>query len=541
MKIFIKTGILFIFFIGFYQKSISQSFDVKWAEKASILDSYEDAVEVENGKFVVLKLENLNSFKAKYKNTKASLILINEDCKIIVEKEKENDPNNTTFISLKKIGKNLLQFYQIFDEATKSTILYVETINQKSLIVENLKKIGSFSAFNVNNYAEIKIKQSNDGSRILILVTIPDGLYTSKKLFLYVFNDDFNKEWEQEVNLPFEKHYRVFEDFCISNQGKAYLSFRSSYKAFDLKHKVKDLNNFLSILTFTKDTTIKEKEILTKLENCYLRGSYLVLTEKDELLKVAGLWEPLRKKEDVFQEGIFYSFIETKTGEIRSKNFVRFDEDLIKLVSIDGFANNKTKNFGLDPYYNSKGIIARKNGSIDLICEYSREHSYSSYSGKNFEKFDYFTDSWIYGTLVNINISQSGKVVFTRIPKTLSNLNNSYLSSFDRPLPNIYGSYPLVQNDTLIYFYNDSKENIVKDLSKETDIVKDFNKVTLVTSIIYPDGNFVRKLASVNNIEDFCTMPIKFTRLNESVIFLQSSQLKNGKYKPRFGIMKIKF
>jgi hypothetical protein len=140
------------------------------------------------------------------------------------------------------------------------------------------------------------------------------------------------------------------------------------------------------------------------------------------------------------------------------------------------------------------------------------------------------TYTYYYGDIVNTNISENGKAIFTRIPKNQIQVNSTLFVGF----------YPIVYKDKLVFLYNDDKDNVDRDIAKKPDDVRNFKRSIFMATTVDAKGNLSRQQVYSHLEEDYITIPRKIRKITEFEYLVTSDLLKIFKKRMRFGVMKLK-
>jgi hypothetical protein len=133
------------------------------------------------------------------------------------------------------------------------------------------------------------------------------------------------------------------------------------------------------------------------------------------------------------------------------------------------------------------------------------------------------------GSILDANV-KNDKVVYTRIPKYgVYPYTNGALSS----------RFTIFNND-LIFFYNDDKDNLKRELSEKPNALTNPKDAVLVAAIVKPDGSLTRQL--VMDYEDnFTTSIFSIQVINSSKILLSLEKFQGmGSQKSKFGVITIR-
>jgi hypothetical protein len=500
----------------------AQSIEVKWDEPKITYEYNAGAAETEEGNIILLKMISTSTIFNSKNKAKASIILKNPELKIINKREYEAQDNNTSIISLSKIGRNIFLIYQVYDEKAKFTSFYADKFDQNSLRIIEKIKLGSFQSYSETNQATIKFTESNDKTKFSAFVINSTGTKNEYKSSVFTYDTELNILWTKQVNSNNSKYFNP-SNFLVSNNGIVYLS--SVFKFEEVKDNNKDKSGSYEFEVITLSEK-EDKRANVNVTGVYIDFHHLLLDKKEETLTLLGFYQKLEGKN---RTGIWYKKIGLKNSKTYNLVLQEFEKKLLSLVKIDEFANDE-KDAGLDPKYQIVYIGERPNGSIDITSEFRIGNS-----GKTIFSSDnsYSSTSFYYGTIINTNIGLDGKLINTRVPKAQSfETNNLGDGSF-------IGFYPLLIGNNLHFIYNDCKSNFEQDLSKKVASIGKYKDAILVDSKIDTNGILTRNIAREVDKESYTTSPLKFIKISEKTIFIEGKRTKRFDDRTRYGIINI--
>jgi hypothetical protein len=531
MKKYFNVLAVFILLTAIQSNSFAQSFDVKWGDKNRMNKVFDDAVQVDGGKSIVLRKEYSGGGMFSNVKTKIAFLLIDANSESLLEREYEADEKNTSYRGFKKYGNNIFFTYQVYDKETKLTTLYGEKIDPKTLKTLEKVNIGSFESDSKSDQAPISLQLSQDSSKALLLVEAPDRKKENRKFYISVLNTDLKKIWSKEVELPYTQKFIYIMHSSISDEGKVYVSVKHYDKEVS-KESVRENGSKVpayvyKILIYAQNA--KEKEIALNMDENFVDQSILSFNRNSGIVTVGGTYKQKLKGKI---NGVFYASLDAKTDVITSPKLVPFDADILAKIDKDGFASDNEKDPGLDKYYRIVHVAKRPNGSIDLVCEY-RYFSSTYYMGSQ-GRSSYWLYTYQYGTILNTNIDKTGKAIFTRVPK------NQKFQARDFNFDGFLSFFPMVYKDNLILLFNDDKDNIDRDLDRKPDDIMNFKSSVLAAATIDTKGGLTRQALFSNDEEDYICIPMQFSKIDNNSILVVSDLFKTFKRRTRYGVMKIK-
>jgi hypothetical protein len=504
--------------------SQAQKFDVKWGEKAKLFkNDYSDAVEVSKGNSIVLHIVSKAGMFQSGK-TKYFLKLVDKEYEPITETEIEFEQSYVSDVHFEKFKNAIYLFYSGYNKSDKTTSSYAVKIDPVKATMGKTTTLGTFESDKMSDQADISIQVSNDSSKIMVFAEGPERKKENKKYFIGVFDNELNKIWKREVELPIQEKYIYIYDKDFTDDGNVYVALKH-YDKEVTKQSVREEGKKVPsyVYKLIKYNEKEDKEIKFDLSNNFIQGTKIIYNNQG-LLSIAGLY---KKKHNGNITGVFYTTLNPKTNEISNKKMVDFDAEIIRLIDKDGFGSDKESDPGLDPEFRINFIINRDNGSVDLVCEYYQLIIYTTTTQRGGTQTTY---RYQYGDILNTNISKDGKITFTRVPK------NQKFSNYNA----FMGYYALPYKDKLVLIYNDDKDNVDRDLEKKPDDVMKFNKSALVAATIDSKGNLTREAIADNDDEDYVPGPRFMKKSSATKYLITADLLKIFKRKTRIGTIEIK-
>jgi len=507
----------------------AQTFDVSWGDNAKLKYDFDDAVPLANGNTLILKLETKNKVSFFGGNTvyKPSLMLVDKDMETLKEVDIEvEEGKNAIYKGFEKYGKNIFFVYNAYDKSDKTTSVYALKVNENTLATSARITLGTYQSDNRGDQAESVYKLSSDSSKVLLFVEGPERRKENKKYYVGVFDTDLKKLWSRDIELPILEKYIAIYDEDVTNDGKVFVAIKHYDKEVTRQTVREDGDKVPSyvykLLVYSKESE-KEKEILFDLNKNFIEGTKLIY-DKNGTVTAAGLY---KKKHNGNITGAFFANFDANSSEVKNPKMVEFPQDMIRLVDKDNFGSDKESDPGLYSNFKIRHIMARSNGSVDLISEYYRLVITTTTSPRGGTTTYY---NYTYGDIVNTNIDKTGKASFTRIPKNQKYTNSSVF----------LGYYPLVYKDKLVLLYNDDKDNVDRDLEKKPDDVMKFKRSVFVAATIDAKGDLTRQVIYSNDDENYITIPTNTTRITDTRYLITSDLIKLFKKRTRFGVMAMK-
>ena len=179
--------------------------------------------------------------------------------------------------------------------------------------------------------------------------------------------------------------------------------------------------------------------------------------------------------------GVFKQSFDSDNFKFDRVTKTPFSKDIVNLLEIDGWAYNKSKNYGL-----SEGIVLEpfilSDGTLNLVGEFKSKNSPGD-KGGNYENT---------GSIFIARFDTEG-TVFTRIPKFRIVTSGGFRDSY----------HVFEYQNKLVIFYNDNASSLKLDLSKKP--VRSFNYANsiFVAATINEKGDFNRKIVADVDKDDY--------------------------------------
>ncbi|MEO6682762.1 MAG: hypothetical protein ABIN48_08030 [Ginsengibacter sp.] len=525
MSPLLQLRISFVFVMILSSLTINaQIFNLSWADETKMKYDFDDAVHLDDGEMLVLKLKEKKNF-GRLPTSIPVLMLVNDKKETIRENELPVGENYPVFVGLEKLGKHIYLVYENFDFLKRITTVYFIEINLSDLTYGTKKEISSYKGQRMQYGTPYKFSLSPDTSKFMVFVELPQKLRNNEQFSITVFDNALKEIWNQEVELPVRYKFITIYDQEISNEGNVFVSLKQYEKELSGKKSGEDEDGFspysFKIFSFSKDRK-QNKEVLLKLDGKFVHGAKLAYNENGTVT-AAGLYKNVHNGSI---SGAFFTSFEAVNPVIAKPKIVPFPKDLIVQMIKDGFGGKKSDP-GLSTYFKTKHILIRNNGSVDMISEYFKEIEFVTTNIVSGNRS--IADNTSFGSIINVNIEESGSVVFTRIPK-----NQGVLG-----IEPYAGYYPLILNDKLIIVYNDSKNSLTRDLGQKPSVINNYKKSVLIAGIIDEKGILTRQSIYENNDEDFITVPRHMSKISESNYLITANYNKLTKKRTRYGILKV--
>lgn len=433
--------------------------------------------------------------------------------------------------------KNLIYLMSSkYDKDSKSTNYSAQPVNVSTLNPEGaLINFGSFDAtrggglFASTTESTVKFIQSKDSSKLLVFAMTPYNKKENEKYYMAVYDDNMKKIWEKTVELPYQDKFVVLHDYFVTNKGEVGVLFKH-YDQEVTKESVKvdgeRVPAYKTKLLIYNNTNTAPPEIVLNVNNKFVNNLDLT-TDATDNLTLFGLY---KTKESGHVTGYFITSIDRKTNAVSLKKMEAFPQELLELIDEDDQASKKEKDPGLQAFFQLRDVLQRDNGSLDYILEYYRKDEHTTQNNRGYSR-TYYT--YALGDIIDINVTPNGKTTFVRVPKMQYSADWWPFSSF----------VALTVKNKLYLFYNDDKDNIVRDLTKKPERCTNFGKSTFTMTTIDEKGEFTRGALFSNKDMDITNFTTYCKRLSKNKINLYATKINASIFtasKDMLGCLEIK-
>ena len=461
-----------------------------------------------------------------YKNSGS----INEKAKFFIEKY-DYQLKLVKSIDLDEILERAGYEYHFIDYQNKKIQLYITQYNydQKSRALftqeidqESLLPIGEPIELHRNN----DLKSSNFKGELYASSVSPNERYNflliesdikdkdSRNLVLLSFDQDFNKMWETELNIPFPKKYVDVMSVKIDNFNQAHILVK-------IKNEVNPQLYQLKIYSIIDEGGVT-KEMMLNVPDRHLSNIQTASFNENELV-CAGFYS---NKQYSSIAGTFYFKLDFVHQQILEEKYSEFEIDFITLFMSDKNAKKMEKKDkkGKDvemPDYKLDELIIKEDGSILLIAEQFRIDVVTSYYGQyGASTTTYYFN---YNDIIVVNYSKAGDVQWmTKVPKAQRTAGDE----------GFYSSYSMImQDDNLYFIYNDNLDNfLLDDVKKIRNYVPTSTNSATMISHIDQDGKHKKEVLLYNQQLDAVVKPTISRHLSRNEIILYAHRGSNQNF-----------
>lgn len=512
----------------------AQKVTVTWGEEGKKELEYVSLVKGQGSDMVKLCFETHGGggFFAKKKTITPILSRYNNKLAQVGEEEYGADDKDISFNTLLSVKGKIFMFTSQYDKDSKSTNFYCQPINSTSLKAEGgVISLGSFDAINKTSQTTVGFQVSKDSSKILMFGLAPYRKNENETYYMAVYDNTMKKQWDNTVSLPYPDKFIKVLSSIVTNDGKVGVIIKH-YDQEVTKESVKGdgsrMPSYKVKFLLYEAKNNKPGEYVLDLKDKFVHEIRLTNDNNNNFM-LFGLY---KSNHNGYINGYFLTTIDKQTKAVTLNKMEAFPEDLIELIKKDKQASDRESDPGLHTQFTLADIIDRGDGSKDYLVEYYKSELIVNnyYDGHSW----HYSSYWLYhyGDIIDINGRETGKTVFTRIPK-LQISKEKVLYSHFKALP---------YKDKLLLFYNDDRDNVDRDLSKRPDDVVKFGRSILMMATIDNKGTITRESLYDHRKMDLTTCVNECCILDNSHIGLYA--LKGGgvfsSAKDMIGILEVK-
>ncbi|MBL4709445.1 MAG: hypothetical protein JKY48_13490 [Flavobacteriales bacterium] len=446
-----------------------------------------------------------------------------------------------SYQAVTEVNGEILLFSTILDKGSKTNLLFVQTLNKKTLKPSSiLKKIGEIDYENGSkrNSGSFRYEVSNNKKKILIYYKLPYEKGGKEKVSYHIYDSKLNLLWEKDLTLPYKQELFTVFDYEVRENGDLYLLSRI------YKDKVREVRNgkpnyeYLIIAYTDKGNSVTEFPIAIK--EHFLRDMQIAVNKNGDII-CGGFYSEnqvsISKRANAFEQnsistnssikGSYFLKIDGKTKEIISKSFKEFGLDFITENLTDRqekkVKRKKAKGKRVELYqYALDNIVLREDGGAILVGEqyYVQITTTTNSQGQTNTSYHYF-----YNDIILVKLSPSGEIDWTeKIAKRQHTVNDG----------GFYSSYSLsVVNDNLYFVFNDNIKNLFgntysgKDKGKIKYFTKKAKESVAVLVEVDGDGRQVKEALFSAKETDLLIRPKVCEQTSDNELIIYGQKRKN--------------
>jgi len=502
--------------LGLYSQSKSKDVSVKWGEelKESKKSSLSDIVGFDETGFYALSGKQSGIYVA---NIKYTVSHFSSDVKLKTEVELEikDDKKDMEFEFIVQMDKKLYVFASLADKKANLNNLYVQSINKKTLQLNNDRKKIAEIPYESKLYKDrgsFNYKLSRDSSKINIFYNLPYEKNENEKFGFHVLDDQMNEIWSNNVVLPYTDELFVIESHIIDIEGNVHILGKKYEEKLKSTRKG-EVNYDHLIISYYKGES-SAREYVVKMEGKYLNEMKIEMNDDKEII-CAGFYS---NRGTSGADGSYFLKIDIDSKEIVVNNFKEFGLDFIT-QNMSNKEEKKTKKKEakgkeVELYsYDIDDMIMNDDGSIYLIGEQYYEYQTTTTSTTNGNTSTKTTYHYVYKDIIVVNIDFQGNIVWAeKVGKSQHTRNDN----------GFFSSYVLsISRDNLYFIFNDNPENLkvnqrgkdFKDFTKKKDSI-------IVLVKMDSDGNSTRKALFTAKDAEVLTRPKVCEQVSEDELIL---------------------
>ena len=444
----------------------------------------------------------------------------------LTEKELFASEKDVNFNSLYNLKGSLVMFTKKYDKDDKFSTFHATLIDPVTLAVTGTKELGKFDAISKKNQADIKISSSPDSGTVLVFANAPYMKNENEKFFISVWDSKMNKQWDKMITLPYADKYVAVDEFRVSNEGDVYVMCKHYDKETN-RERVKEDGKVVpsykyKVFIYGKDGSAPTEHTMD-FQSKFVHDVSLQFNADGNILML-GLYNNVYNSN---VSGTFMAMFDKNTKLVNVKKMDPFPmDDLIYMAWKDGCGSHQEKNPGLFSAFKIIGTNKRNDGSLDLITEYNYMYIYRSTSSYGYVEYPVY----IARDIVIINYKKDGKVVYTRVPKSQKQIMTNANISFKW----------MNQGNNLLLFYNDTKKNLDRSLSKSPKSLKKIGSSEFVMAIINEKGELQRQSVFSNSGMDVVAKITSCQPISPNTLIIYAEKDRRiGRTRTQFGSLKF--
>ena len=401
----------------------------------------------------------------------------------------KGEEHKTNYASTLYFNKNLYLFTTVDNKDGNTTTLFVQSVNEESLELNNDKqKIDEFYFTKKYDYRSISTMSSPDGSKVLVTYPIHKS-ENVEKIVLHVFDKDMKSLYKQEIDKSLDDQTFIVEESRIENNGDVYLLGRAVRKhdrtliyysmisSYDI-----DNYNFIKVTNQGQELETFKLHLYKKL---ILKSSFAIGAGGN--IQLAGLYKEYKTPEPVFMNyGSFYITLDANNGKFLDIETNPFTFDIFtknwSKRAIKYGRELLSKGHGLDDAeYRFDVVMKPHGGAFTILEQNSRGQSSGSYISGDPSMHSSPNTYYTSKTILVSNYDKTGKLLWNEsIDKKMTWRTDPRIEG-----PGRYNSYTMAYVDDKLYFaFNDNVKNLKLKEGQKPFI---FNKGNAIISFVELD------------------------------------------------------
>lgn len=436
------------------------------------------------------------------------------------EVELVKDKKEMKFEFFVQMQDQLFVFASYADKKVKKNYLYVQSMNKKSLQVNNdRKKLAEIPYQNkfFKGAGAFNYSMSRDSSKIIVFYFLPYEEYGNEKFGFHVLDSEMNELWSNNITLPYTDELFEVKTHLLDNFGNVHVLGKKYYDKLKDRRKGNPNYNYVVLSYYKGESEAREYDVAVKEK--FLTEMQFEINLDHELI-CAGFYS---NKGMSGADGCFYLKIDSESKEIVVENFMEFDLDFITQNMSDKDENKvrkkEAKGKDAEVYnYELDELIIGDDGSVFLVGEkyYVTTSTTTSSNGQTKTSYTYHYDD-----IIVVRIDFGGNIMWAEKVGKKQKSTNDF---------GFYSSYTLsVIGDKLYFIFNDHIKNInKKNENDEYEVFRKKKNSAIALVEVNPEGEQKRiSLASSEDVE-VMTRPKVCEQIsgNELILFGQKGKTR---------------
>ncbi len=452
------TTLLFIFllsltYVSVFGQSKSTEASVTWAEEqkesrrsslGEVIGRNKNGIYVAKAEYGLLRVTN---FTLEHYDDNMKLVKSHEH-------ELKGGRMKKFYVGTMMVGDQIYLFTSVKDKAKKKNYFYVQTVNMKTMRMnDDAKKMSTvdFDGSIAANSGAFDFELSRDKSKVLVINTFPFKKNQPAKYGLSVFDKDFKKLYSKNVKLSTSDKLFDVQDFRIDNEGNVHVLGKLFFEK--RKDTRKGEVNYQHQLLSYYDALERVEKNTIRVNDKYLNDMQIAIDKNGDF--ACGGFYSSNASDNV--DGTFWLKLDGETTEIISENYKEFDIDFItqnvKERVKKKLEKKEKKGKSIELYkFQLDEIIFHGDGGAVLVGEqyYVSVLTSTDANGRT-------TTTYIYNyrDIIVVKISGEGEIEWAeKIPKRQVSRNDG----------GFYSSYQLsIVKDKLYFIFNDNEKNLTNE------------------------------------------------------------------------------
>ena len=407
------------------------------------------------------------------------------------------DIEELNFLDICEIKGNIYVFAIIKDKKEKTVSLYMLTLDQEELVASAPRKLGVIN-YDFTRYANVRnfeLTISQDSSKILVFYPAPYKKGMPERFGAMVFDENMNRIWANEFQLPYPDDYFSVNKIFVGNNGQIFMNC-TKYDGNKNAFAERNPKNYHFVLLATDANGQEIKEINIDLKDKYVNDMIAASLHNNDIVCI-GFTSPKSLSSKI--DGFFNAIIDHNSLDLKQIDQQLFEPSFIA----EGYSASKTKSIEtktdkgkeltLENFY-FNDIVVMNDGSVV---------AFSEQINKNNDK-DYI---YHYDDIIIINYKSNGDLNYiVKIPK------RQHLNGIIKSL--ISYTYSIV-NDKIYVLFNDNINNLATPNPTPPKVFTNYpststNNWAVALCTIDGKGNLSKELLfSFKEVDKFYFFPTK--------------------------------